>query len=213
MKRHTKPYGCTFPKCRKRFGSKNDWKRHESSQHKQQEMWRCNLEPCKALQPARLFYDKGFLEEHLEEHFKNDHACAIDRQTDYVSAFKLSKDYHETFWCGFCREIIAQDPKKETPADSGRFQHIGKHFDEDQDLSTEDWLCFEMNMLKRDVLDPPGKPKAPKSERFAGSPPKAKQEGCLTSMLAGPRKRPNSEPENLHGASSKKHCRDVESTS
>ncbi len=42
MKRHDKPYGCTYAKCKKRFGSKNDWKRHESSQHAQSEVWRCD---------------------------------------------------------------------------------------------------------------------------------------------------------------------------
>ncbi|RYP55378.1 hypothetical protein DL768_000133 [Monosporascus sp. mg162] len=39
-KRHSKPYGCTFPTCNKRFGSKNDWKRHENSQHFLLEVWR-----------------------------------------------------------------------------------------------------------------------------------------------------------------------------
>ncbi|KAM3415704.1 hypothetical protein BST61_g9218 [Cercospora zeina] len=33
IKRHTRPYGCTFPLCNKIFGSRNDWKRHELTQH------------------------------------------------------------------------------------------------------------------------------------------------------------------------------------
>ncbi|WAO97128.1 C2H2-type domain-containing protein [Fusarium falciforme] len=33
LKRHARPYGCTFLKCKIDFGSKHDWKRHESGQH------------------------------------------------------------------------------------------------------------------------------------------------------------------------------------
>jgi hypothetical protein len=33
MKRHDRPYGCTFSACNKTFGSKHDWKRHENSRH------------------------------------------------------------------------------------------------------------------------------------------------------------------------------------
>ncbi len=33
MKRHTRPYACTRDSCESRFGSKNDWKRHELTIH------------------------------------------------------------------------------------------------------------------------------------------------------------------------------------
>ncbi|KAF2756751.1 hypothetical protein EJ05DRAFT_502244 [Pseudovirgaria hyperparasitica] len=42
-RRHQRPYGCTHPKCHKKFGSKSDWKRHENSQHFQNEGWRCEI--------------------------------------------------------------------------------------------------------------------------------------------------------------------------
>ncbi|KAI1439223.1 hypothetical protein GGR50DRAFT_690571 [Xylaria sp. CBS 124048] len=32
-KRHEKPFTCSIPGCGKKFGSKNDWKRHENTQH------------------------------------------------------------------------------------------------------------------------------------------------------------------------------------
>jgi hypothetical protein len=41
LKRHKRPYGCTFQNCNKCFGSKSDWKRHENSQHFQMPTWRC----------------------------------------------------------------------------------------------------------------------------------------------------------------------------
>lgn len=31
--RHERPFGCTYETCTKKFGSKNDWKRHEHTQH------------------------------------------------------------------------------------------------------------------------------------------------------------------------------------
>ncbi|KAJ4178367.1 hypothetical protein NW767_014880, partial [Fusarium falciforme] len=37
LKRHAKPYSCTFLNCESHFGSKHDWKRHESRQHCQVE--------------------------------------------------------------------------------------------------------------------------------------------------------------------------------
>ena len=43
MKRHSKPFGCTHDNCSKVFGAKNDWKRHENSQHHQLECWKCDI--------------------------------------------------------------------------------------------------------------------------------------------------------------------------
>ncbi|RSL71167.1 hypothetical protein CEP54_001533 [Fusarium duplospermum] len=37
LKRHAKPWSCTFFNCQINFGSKNDWKRHERRQHCQVE--------------------------------------------------------------------------------------------------------------------------------------------------------------------------------
>ena len=39
-KRHEKPYACSFSKCGKKFGSNNDLKRHENTQHCQFERWK-----------------------------------------------------------------------------------------------------------------------------------------------------------------------------
>lgn len=43
LKRHSKPFGCTHDGCNKVFGAKNDWKRHENSQHHQLECWKCDI--------------------------------------------------------------------------------------------------------------------------------------------------------------------------
>ena len=45
---HTRPFTCTFGPygCPSRFGSKNEWKRHVSSQHIQLGLWRCDQGAC-----------------------------------------------------------------------------------------------------------------------------------------------------------------------
>ena len=45
---HTRPFVCTFGPygCPSRFGSKNEWKRHVSSQHVQLGIWRCDQGAC-----------------------------------------------------------------------------------------------------------------------------------------------------------------------
>ncbi|KAL9577045.1 MAG: hypothetical protein Q9212_006628, partial [Teloschistes hypoglaucus] len=45
---HTRPFICSFSRygCTSRFGSKNEWKRHVSSQHLCPEIWRCDLGAC-----------------------------------------------------------------------------------------------------------------------------------------------------------------------
>jgi hypothetical protein len=41
MKRHERPYSCTFTACLKAFGSRHDWQRHETTQHDLFDTWCC----------------------------------------------------------------------------------------------------------------------------------------------------------------------------
>ena len=52
---HTRPFTCTFGPygCPSRFGSKNEWKRHVSSQHIQLGLWRCDQGACIPQPPHR----------------------------------------------------------------------------------------------------------------------------------------------------------------
>ncbi|KAL8736081.1 MAG: hypothetical protein Q9181_002567 [Wetmoreana brouardii] len=45
---HTRPFTCSFRRygCPATFGSKNEWKRHVSSQHLCLEIWRCDIGEC-----------------------------------------------------------------------------------------------------------------------------------------------------------------------
>ncbi|KAK4984521.1 hypothetical protein LTR50_006545 [Elasticomyces elasticus] len=146
-KRHTRPYGCTFPNCFKTFGSKNDWKRHENSLHFQQETWRCDHpdasddsdKPC-----GRLFYDKQVMKRHL----KNAHKIADappGRHARECERLRIGRNGQHQFWCGFHAALV---PLRKTREDAWaeRFLHIGEHFDAGERI--EDWLCVEINKVK-----------------------------------------------------------------
>jgi len=47
--KHLRPFKCTFSfaGCDQIFGSKNEWKRHVTSQHMHLSYWECNFSPCK----------------------------------------------------------------------------------------------------------------------------------------------------------------------
>ncbi|KAI4867329.1 hypothetical protein F4820DRAFT_457023 [Hypoxylon rubiginosum] len=125
-KRHQKPYGCTFPGCSRHFGSKNDWKRHENSQHYMLEHWRCNekqadnpSEVCgKVVQRRELF------KQHLDScHHVKDQAT-LDRK---LEACRVGRNCDTRFWCGFCQEIVEIKKQGVNPW-TERFNHIDDHF-------------------------------------------------------------------------------------
>lgn len=147
MKRHTRPYGCTYPKCHKRFGAKSDWKRHENSQHFQLESYRCSL-PSPILQTpcGELFFKPKFFEAHLRE----EHKMSDEEQVAHeVKCRRIGRNGSWGFWCGFCREVVELKKKRNAAWDE-RFDHIDKHFGKGERI--EDWLCVEAKKTKGDVL-------------------------------------------------------------
>ncbi|EON62072.1 hypothetical protein W97_01291 [Coniosporium apollinis CBS 100218] len=144
MKRHTKPYGCTFHKCKKSFGSKNDWKRHESTQHFQHEAWRC-LEPKVGSQKdqcADHFYEQASFESHLQQ---NHQFRDKDKLKEFLSKCRMGRNGLHQYWCGFHREL---HPVKNVgiKAWDERFNHIDAMFKEGWEIGK--WLCVETDMTK-----------------------------------------------------------------
>ncbi|KAH8732852.1 hypothetical protein GQ44DRAFT_696544 [Phaeosphaeriaceae sp. PMI808] len=144
MKRHKKPYGCTYPKCNKRFGAKSDWKRHENSQHFQLEAFRCGQE----LTTGKICGEHFFREDHFEAHLKDTHAMS-DKLGEEVKRRKIGKNCQHQFWCGFHEDIIELKEKRNAAWDE-RFDHIAHHFEKDK-KNIEDWLCVEKNQTKREL--------------------------------------------------------------
>ncbi len=126
MQRHSKPYGCVFDKCQKIFGSKNDWKRHEQTQHEQQECWRCHL--CFEV----FFLDQSrYIQHMLEQHM-------TQNPEESARKFRVARNYQGRFWCGFCCEIFTHS-KTDVEAITLRFDHIADHFTKDKKVS-KDWV-------------------------------------------------------------------------
>jgi hypothetical protein len=147
MKRHEKPYGCTYPKCHKRFGAKSDWKRHENSQHFQLEAFRCDYKNSDGKECADHFLRM----EHFKTHLASAHKITEDSLVaETIKRRCIGKNCQQQFWCGFERKIIELKERRNAAWDE-RFDHIAHHFEKDH-LSIEDWVCVEENRTKRDLL-------------------------------------------------------------
>jgi hypothetical protein len=123
MKRHTRPYGCTFPTCKKSFGSKNDWKRHETSQHYQHETWRCD-EKTDGASCTKVFFSADIARAHLTKVHKVTDPTAIERKIDER---RMGASSQGNFWCGFCEKIISLN-EKGVDAWTEKYNHVDDHF-------------------------------------------------------------------------------------
>jgi hypothetical protein len=124
MKRHERPYGCTFLTCNKVFGSKNDWKRHENSQHFHLETWRCDEERPEGGACAKVCYRRQTFQDHLKkEHQMSD----VDAVKTKLENCRIGRNCQARFWCGFCNKLIDLK-KKGLEAWTERFDHIDDHF-------------------------------------------------------------------------------------
>ncbi|EOD49004.1 putative c2h2 type zinc finger domain protein [Neofusicoccum parvum UCRNP2] len=145
-KRHTRPYGCTFSKCFKKFGSKNDWKRHEGSQHFQVETWRCEHQVShEAPKCAEIFYESKVFEKHLRDSHRIADQTHIDTE---LRTRRIGRNGQSRFWCGFCQRIIELKTRF-VEAWEERFNHIDEHFKLKRPIT--EWLDIEANKPKGEV--------------------------------------------------------------
>lgn len=147
MKRHEKPYGCTYPKCHKRFGAKSDWKRHENSQHFQLEAYRCS----QPVAQNKVCGEHFFRVEHFKKHLETQHKLSnTDDQLAESKRRRIGKNCQQQFWCGFHSDIVELKEKRNAAWDE-RFDHIAYHF-EKEGRSIETWICVEENKTKKELL-------------------------------------------------------------
>ncbi|CAI7650773.1 unnamed protein product [Penicillium pancosmium] len=153
QKRHERPYGCTFPHCAKSFGSKADWKRHESSQHLHITSWLCNSDSDSQHAShsedssgscGRIFYR----EETYIQHLSQGHRIAKAKLKSTLSATRLDLADSRQFWCGFCNRSIYLTPGVTGAAAlDERFNHIDvEHFKKGE--RGGDW-CFPSSSRTR----------------------------------------------------------------
>ncbi|KAJ6071323.1 hypothetical protein N7499_009337 [Penicillium canescens] len=124
QKRHERPYGCTFPHCAKSFGSKADWKRHETSQHLHVPSWICTAHDAHKGAPCeRVFGRIETYTQHVRVHGINEYEVAAS-----ASKNRLDLTDGSQFWCGFCDRRIPLRSDGAAALDE-RFNHIDRdHF-------------------------------------------------------------------------------------
>ncbi|KAI0445330.1 hypothetical protein F4803DRAFT_548277 [Xylaria telfairii] len=143
-KRHEKPYGCTMPDCDKKFGSKNDWKRHENTQHFMLEMWRCDEGNCE-----KVCYRREVFRSHLEKDHQLTDQNILEARLERC---RVGRNCEARFWCGFCQEIV-EIKQKGVQAWAERFDHIDEHFtgrNGAQKVITE-WKNFDPSRRSKDA--------------------------------------------------------------
>ncbi|KAF1842674.1 uncharacterized protein K460DRAFT_407069 [Cucurbitaria berberidis CBS 394.84] len=152
MKRHEKLYGCTYPKCHKRFGAKSDWKRHENSQHFQLEAFRC-AEAVAGLHCSQATCGQHFFRARpFEDHLATQHKMLDPVQLKEKAKFcKIGKNCQGSFWCGFCGQVIELKQKRNAAWDE-RFDHIACHFEKGK-KSIDEWICVEENKRKKHLSE------------------------------------------------------------
>ncbi|KAJ5658119.1 uncharacterized protein N7484_001768 [Penicillium longicatenatum] len=138
QKRHERPYGCTFPHCAKSFGSKADWKRHETSQHLHIPSWLCAFhDHSKGESCGRIFYRQETYTQHLTQQ----HRIPKTRLKASLSATRLDLADQSHFWCGLCSRTVPLQSTGSTALDE-RFNHIDiEHFKKGE--RGHDWVSPE----------------------------------------------------------------------
>ncbi|EFY89673.1 C2H2 type zinc finger domain protein [Metarhizium acridum CQMa 102] len=136
LKRHSKPYACTWKGCSKTFGSKNDWKRHECKQHYHMETWTCDLSSC----PKRSWNRRETFKAHLIKEHMFAGPEAIEKK---VEQCRRGANSASNFWCGFCVKNI---DAAATATWTTKFDHIDNHFcgkDGMEQKSIDEWIYPE----------------------------------------------------------------------
>ncbi|KAL7799045.1 hypothetical protein V8C37DRAFT_398882 [Trichoderma ceciliae] len=135
------------------FGSKNDWKRHESSQHFQMESWNCDFPGCDKVLPRREQFKT-----HLEHNHKLTDGQVIENK---LESCRLGRHCDPRFWCGFCDKFI-EIRKKVLNSWTKRCDHIDSHlFGKDgMEKKTMNEWCYLEDKLAEGNSEPNKKRKA-----------------------------------------------------
>ncbi|PVH85156.1 hypothetical protein DL98DRAFT_583750 [Cadophora sp. DSE1049] len=171
MKRHERPYGCTFLSCNKDFGSKNDWKRHENSQHFHLETWRCDSERPEGGACAKVCYRRQTFQDHLKKEHQISEPEDVKKKIDVC---RIGRNCQARFWCGFCKRLVDLK-KKGLEAWTERFDHIDDHFmgrGAFPKQGIQDWIPVDSDKPKGDVMvpSPLGSGSGSPPDENAGSP-------------------------------------------
>ncbi|KAF8467884.1 hypothetical protein BDZ91DRAFT_793548 [Kalaharituber pfeilii] len=125
--KHDRPFECTFKfaGCTQAFGSKNEWKRHVSSQHMHLQEWKCDYPICK--DRNAIFNRKDLFGQHLRRmHSPSDPHCQEKWTCSEIPEIQdrcmiVCREPPTESNCEFC-ELTFSGPKSwET-----KMEHVGK---------------------------------------------------------------------------------------
>ncbi|MCJ1479660.1 hypothetical protein MMC13_008346 [Lambiella insularis] len=149
---HTRPFTCTFRMygCLATFGSKNEWKRHVSSQHLRLGIWRCDLGSCLPRQSAHEeteetepvyneFNRKDLFTQHLRRMHAPPPSCSHLEKIAFTTALEAAskrclKDIRSPppySTCGYCPlgpsggEVVFEG----AGSWEARMEHVGRHLE------------------------------------------------------------------------------------
>lgn len=155
----SRKFVCSFHHygCPSTFASKNEWKRHVTSQHLQLGFYRCDIEPCKISQPDGNRQPNDFNRKDLfTQHLRRMHSpwpARYEPKPQETSEFENSlEEIRQRCWqtqrqppprsrCGFCGRIFASWEE--------RMEHVGKHYEqrdvqpEAEDPDLREWAIQE----------------------------------------------------------------------
>ena len=153
---HTRPFTCTFRiyGCPSTFGSKNEWKRHVSSQHLRLGFWRCNLDRCLPQQKVdgrvedddddeeELIFNDFNRKDLFMQHLRRMHRSSASSSTANKAGLSTSlEDLTQRCFmairnppprsvCGFCTTEGGNEVMFEGPgAWESRMEHVGRHLE------------------------------------------------------------------------------------
>lgn len=133
------PYGCIYaPRyCHQSFETREEWIEHEKNAHDPHpDIYYCGL-----LKHDGERCDVGFLDlEDLEDHLQEEHGI---KTADDDDLWDHNVGVHtQTYWCGFCREVITDESETQDGWEVSRFTHIGNHFrgvNSTREFTAADW--------------------------------------------------------------------------
>jgi hypothetical protein len=146
-----RPFPCPLAVygCNSTFPSKNEWKRHVSTQHIKLDFWRCNLcPPTTDPNDDQAFYYNEFNRKDLfSQHLRRMHAAPMDNPSRSQKEFPVNKDNLQEYQKR-CLKSLRRAPQQsiclfcdmtfEGPSSwEERMEHVGRHFEKDRQGSVD----------------------------------------------------------------------------
>ncbi|MCJ1386861.1 hypothetical protein MMC17_009989 [Xylographa soralifera] len=169
---HTRPFTCTFRLygCPATFGSKNEWKRHVSSQHLRLGIWRCDLGACLPPSPNHgevedpepiynEFNRKDLFTQHLRRMHSPSTSCSQHEKDHFAASLETAcmrclidiRSPPPYSSCGYCPAGQQGTVFEGLGLWEARMEHVGRHLESGhgeekqwvEDTVLRDWMVAE----------------------------------------------------------------------